>query len=79
MELTPSLMQHYSASYKVLSDRDINAPNFFTTLQKKKEIDAPNSSYLLVDGQLLIHVADAVSPSIRYLWVNLGGPGSCAV
>ena len=40
---------------------------FLTTLQKKKDIDSPSFQHLLADG-LLIYVADAVSPSIRYLW-----------
>ena len=31
-------------------------------------MDAPNFLHLLADGQLVIFVADAVSPSIRYLW-----------
>ena len=42
---------------------------FFTTLQKKKEIDAPNFLHLLANSQLLIYVADAVSTSSRYLCV----------
>ena len=32
-------------------------------------MDAPNFLRLLADGQLLIYVADAVSTSIRYLWL----------
>ena len=30
-------------------------------------MDAPNFKHLLANGQLLIYVADAVSPSIRYM------------
>ena len=33
-------------------------------------MDAPNLKHLLEDGHLLICVADAVSPSIRYLWLR---------
>ena len=33
-------------------------------------MDAPNFLRLLADGQLLIYVADAVSTSIRYLWLD---------
>ena len=57
-----------------LKDKEytINAPIFFTTLQNKKEMDAPNFWNFLVDGQLLIYVADAVSPSIIYLWTGQG-------
>ena len=42
--------------------------NFFTTLQKKKEMDTPIFKLLLANGQLLIYFADAVSTSLRYLW-----------
>ena len=49
----------------------INAPIFIITLQKKKEMDAPNFQHLLLDVQLLIYVADAVSTSIRNLWFQL--------
>ena len=38
------------------------------TLHKKKEMDATNFLQLFADGQLLIYVAHAASPSIRYLW-----------
>ena len=34
---------------------------------KKKEINAQIVQHVLADGQLLIYVADAVSPSNRYL------------
>ena len=36
-------------------------------IAKKKDFDAPSILHLLADGQLLIYVDDAVSPSIRYL------------
>ena len=35
----------------------------------KREIDASSLKHFLADGQLLIHVVDAVSPSIKYLCV----------
>ena len=59
-----------------LKDKEytINAPISFTTLQKKKKMDAPNFLHLLADGQLLIYAADDVSTSIRYLWVKLKFP-----
>ena len=44
----------------------INAPSFYSTSQKRK-IDAPSFQHLLANGQLLVYVADAVSPSVRYL------------
>ena len=44
---------------------------FFHNIAKKKEMDAPNFYHLLADGKLLMCVAEAVSPSIRYLWVRL--------
>ena len=34
-------------------------------------MDAQIFLHVLEDGQLLIYVADALSPSIRYLWVTL--------
>ena len=46
---------------------NMNAPSFNPTLQKRKRA-APSFQHLLADGQLLIYVADAVSPSIKYLW-----------
>ena len=42
----------------------------FTKHWKKKEIDAPSFWHLLADGQLLMYVSDAASPSIRYLWLS---------
>ena len=44
--------QFKSAKWKD-KEHTINAPIFFTTLQKKKEMDAPNFLLLLADGQLL--------------------------
>ena len=43
-------------------------------LQNKKEMDAPIFYHLLAVGQLLMCVADAVSPFIRYLWAYHIGP-----
>ena len=67
IEVDCSLGQFKSAKLK---DKiyTINTPIFFTTLKKKKEIDAPKFQHLLTDGQLLNYVADAVSTSIRFLW-----------
>ena len=48
----------------------MNAPSFIPTLQKRKRA-APSFQHLLADGQLLIYVADAVSPSIRYLQLDM--------
>ena len=41
---------------------------FFHNIAEKKDLDAPNFLHLLAAVQLLIYFADAVSPSIRYLW-----------
>ena len=41
---------------------------FLHNIVKKKKIDAPTFQYLTADCQLLIYVADAISPTIRYLW-----------
>ena len=45
-----------------LKDKEytLEAQIFFTTLQKKKEMDAPHFEHLLADGQLLIYDADCV-------------------
>ena len=48
--------------------------HFLHNIAKKEEIDAPSFKFLLADGHLLIYVADAVSPFIRYLWEKLSFP-----
>ena len=62
IEVDNSLAQFKSAKLKD-KQHTINAPSFYATLQKKKEIDAPRFQHSLADSQLLIYVADAVSPS----------------
>ena len=51
----------------------------FTQHCKKKEIEAQSLYNLLADGQLLIYVADALPPSIIYLWVICCGLTSSLV
>ena len=70
IEVDGSLGQFKLANLKDKKNT-INAPIFIITLQKKKEMDAPNFQHLLLDVQLLIYVADAVSTSIRNLWFQL--------
>ena len=57
-----SLGQFKSAKLK-----DKYYTKFLHNVANKKEIDAPSFQHLSADSQLLLYVANAVLPSIRYL------------